>query len=155
MPRIVAVVSRLLIVDDFQPFRRFISTLLQQHDHCEVIGEVSDGMEAVQFAEARQPDLVLLDFGLPGQNGLEAARQIQRVSPGSKILFVSAENSEEIVEEFLNLGASYLWKVDAGTQLMLAVDQVMQGNQFLSRRVVRNTSRKPAIPENGSRLSHA
>jgi DNA-binding NarL/FixJ family response regulator len=151
----VTVASKLLIVDDFQPFRQFISTLLQQHDHCEVIGEVSDGMEAIQLAEARQPDLVLLDVGLPGLNGLEAARHIQRVSPSSKILFVSIENSAEIVQEALNLGASYLWKFDAVTQLLLAVDDVMHGNQFLSRRVTREASKKLAIPEYGSRLSHA
>jgi DNA-binding NarL/FixJ family response regulator len=144
--------SRLLIVDDFQPFRRFISTALQQHDHCELIGEVSDGLEAVQFAEALQPDLILLDIGLPGLNGLEVARQIQKVSPRSKILFVSLENSAEIVQVALKLGASYLWKNDAGTELLLAVEESMQGKQFLSRRVETRGKNLPST-ETGLRLS--
>lgn len=125
--------SRLLVVDDFPPFRQFISAALQQHNNCEVIREVSDGLEAVQFAEALQPDLIVLDVGLPGLDGLQVARQIQRVSPRTKILFVSLEESAEIVEEALRLGASYLCKCDARSQLLPAVDEVMQGKQFLSR----------------------
>jgi len=153
MPGIVPALFTLLIVDDFQSFRRFISTTLQQHEHYEVIGEAPDGLEAVQLAEKLQPDLILLDLGLPGLNGLEAARQIQNVSPNSKILFVSSEDSAEVVQEAVTLGASYLWKNDAGAELLPAIDEVMQGKQFLSRHVARDTRKELTVPESGWHLS--
>lgn len=71
----------------------------------QIAGEVSDGLEAVNQAAKLQPDLILLDVGLPSMNGIEAARRIRKLSPKSKILFVSQESSDEVVQEALNLGA--------------------------------------------------
>ena len=96
---------RVLVVDDFEPWRRFVSTTLLKQPELEVIGEVSDGLEAVQKAEELQPDLILLDVGLPTLNGIEAARRIREVSPGSKILFASENRSADIAEEALSTGA--------------------------------------------------
>ena len=70
-----------------------------------IISEGSDGLEAVRKAEELQPDLILLDIGLPNLNGIEAARQIRKLSPESKILFLSQESSVDVVEETLSLGA--------------------------------------------------
>ena len=75
---------QVLVVDDYEPFRRFVCSLLSKAPGLRVIGEVSDGVEAVQKAEELQPDLILLDIGLPKLNGLEAANCIGRVAPSSK-----------------------------------------------------------------------
>jgi CheY-like chemotaxis protein len=94
---------RVLLAEDFEPFRRFIHTTLQTE--LQSIAEVSDGLEAVSKAEELQPDLILLDIGLPTLNGIEAARQIHLLSPQSKILFVSQESSADVIEEAMNSGA--------------------------------------------------
>ena len=87
---------QVLVVEDYEPWRRFISTTLQKQSELEIICEASDGLEAVKKAEELQPDLILLDVGLPSLNGIEAARQIRKLSPQSKILFVSLESSAEV-----------------------------------------------------------
>ena len=78
-----------IIVEDYQPFRKWLLSLLQNMPELRVLCEVSDGLEATTKAEELQPDLILLDIGLPGLNGIEAARQIRKMSPKSRILFVS------------------------------------------------------------------
>jgi DNA-binding NarL/FixJ family response regulator len=96
---------RVLVVEDFEPFRRFLCSTLGNESDLQVVGEASDGLEAVQQAQALQPDLILLDIGLPTLNGIEAARRIRKVAPQSKILFVSQESSTDVVEEALGTGA--------------------------------------------------
>jgi DNA-binding response OmpR family regulator len=129
---------RVLIVDDHDPWRRYASTTLQeQHDGLHVIGEVSDGLEAVQKAQELQPDLILLDIGLPTLNGIEAARRIQKVSPGSKILFVSENRSVDIAGKALSTGAGgYVVKSDATGELLPAVKAVLEGKRFVSASLV-------------------
>src|SRR5271170_4203313 len=83
---------RVLVVDDYEPFRQFICSTLRKRPELQIVGEVSDGLEAVQKAQELQPDLIVLDIGLPTLNGIEAARRIRSVSPESKILFVSQES---------------------------------------------------------------
>jgi CheY-like chemotaxis protein len=98
-----------------------------------VICEASDGSEAVQKAEELRPNLILLDIGLPKLNGLEAARQIRKLAPESKILFLTQESSADVVQEALSLGAlGYVVKAHAGTELLAAVQAVLQGKQFVS-----------------------
>ena len=82
-----------VVVDDFQSYRAFVVSELQKRKESQVIYEASDGVEAVRLANEHQPDLILLDIGLPKLNGIEAARQIREVTPNSKILFVSQEKS--------------------------------------------------------------
>jgi DNA-binding NarL/FixJ family response regulator len=84
---------RILVVEDFEPWRRFISSMLGTEPHLHIICEVSDGLEAVQKAKELKPDLILLDIGLPMLNGIDAARQIRSFAPKSKILFLSVESS--------------------------------------------------------------
>ena len=124
---------RILVVEDFVPFRRFICSKLEEQHDLEVICQVSDGLEGVQRAKELQPDLVLLDVGLPTLNGIEAARQIRKISPDSKIIFVSQESSCEVVQEALSIGArSYVVKTRAGTDLLPAVEAVLGGKKFVS-----------------------
>jgi DNA-binding NarL/FixJ family response regulator len=122
---------RVLLVEDFEPFRRFIHTTLQKAE-LQIIAEVSDGLEAVRKAEELQPDLILLDIGLPTLNGIEAARQIHLLSPQSKILFVSQESSPDVIEEAMNSGAlGYVVKAHAATELLAAVEAVREGRKFV------------------------
>jgi len=124
---------RILLVDDFQPFLRFISSTLQERPDWQVIGTASDGLEAVQKAEELQPDLILLDIGLPKLNGIEAARRIGKRAPQNKILFLSQETSTDVVREALRLGGrGYVLKARAQQDLLAAVEAVIQGKQFVS-----------------------
>lgn len=124
-----------LVVEDYDPFRRFlISTLQNEWDESDV-RVVSDGLEAVREAQRLQPDLILLDIGLPTLNGLDAARRIRTLSPTSKIVFVTEESSADVVQEALNIGASgYVVKADAGRELIAAVTAVLRGEQFVGSR---------------------
>jgi len=124
-----------LVVDDYEPFRQFLSSSLRSTSNEFTLREASDGLDAVQKAEELQPDLVLLDIGLPKLNGFEAARQISKVSPASKILFVSQESSADVVQETFRVGAcGYVVKMDAGRELLRAVDTVLRGDRFLGSR---------------------
>ena len=127
---------KILVVEDFDPFRQFVVLSLRRRPEFQLIYEASDGLEAVQRSEDLQPDLILLDVGLPRLGGIEAGRRIRKVSPDSKILYVSQELSAEVVQEALHLGAlGYLLKADAGGELLPAVDAVLQGRHYLSRRL--------------------
>jgi len=92
---------RVLVVEDFAPFRRLICAMLASRDGLEVIGQAADGLEAVQKAADLKPDLILLDIGLPKLNGLEAARRILTVAPQSRVIFLSQESSPEVVQAAL------------------------------------------------------
>ena len=119
---------RILLVEDFEPFRRFIRSQLQPRLDLEVIAEVSDGLEAVQVAGQLQPDLILLDIGLPKLNGIEAARRIRKLCPESKIVFLSQESSADVIEEALNSGGTgYVIKANAGSELLDAIDAITDG----------------------------
>jgi len=127
--------SRVLVVEDSEPFRRFVYSALGKRPELQIVGEVTDGLEAVQKAEELQPDLIVLDIGLPSLNGIEVARRVRKVSPKSKILFVSQESSADVVQEAIGTGArGYIVKTDAGSELLEAVDSVLRGEQFVGRR---------------------
>jgi DNA-binding NarL/FixJ family response regulator len=123
---------RVLVVDDFEPFRRLVAKVLQRQPELQIICEVSDGLEAVQKAEEMQPDLVVLDIGLPNLNGIEAAQRICELSPKSKILFLSQETSPDVVLGALASGGSgYVLKINARKELLTAVNAVLGGKRFI------------------------
>ncbi len=124
--------SRVLVVEDFEPFRRVLVSALAEVSGLEIVGEVSDGLEATQQAERLQPDLILLDIGLPTLNGIEAARRIHKLIPECKILFLSQESSADVVREAFDSGAQgYVVKTFAGSDLLAALEAVRQGRQFI------------------------
>ena len=124
---------RVLLVEDFLPFRRFVCSTLGTNPELQVVGEASDGLEAVQKAEELKPDLIVLDIGLPSLNGIDAARKIRIISPESKIIFLSQESSSDVIQEALNLGAAaYVVKTRAESDLLTAVDSVLLGKRFVS-----------------------
>lgn len=124
---------RILVVEDNEPFRRYLCSTLEQRAGFQVSGQASDGLEAIQKAQELQPDLILLDVGLPKLNGLEAARQMRKLAPLAKILFISQEFSFDIVEAALRLGASgYVHKLRAQSDLSLAIESVLRDKYFVS-----------------------
>ena len=121
------------MVDDYEAWRTFVASTLKNQTKLRIIGEARDGLEAVHLAQQLQPDLVLLDIGLPILNGIEAARRIREVSPRSRILFASENRSADVAQEALSTGAGeYLVKSDAGSELLLAVRAVLEGKRFVS-----------------------
>jgi DNA-binding NarL/FixJ family response regulator len=126
---------RVLVVEDTESWRRIIVSMLRHHD-LETAYEVSDGLAAVSKAAELQPELILLDIGIPKLSGIEAAKQIRKLSPGSKIIFVTQEVDLEIVDHVFQLGAwGYVVKIDVGTELLNAVDAVLRGGKFKSTRL--------------------
>ena len=127
-------IVRVLVVDDYEPWRRYVCLTLQIYPRLQVVGELSDGLVAVQQAQQLRPDLILLDIGLPTLHGIEAARLIREVSPKSKILFLSENRSRDIAREALQTGAlGYVVKSDAARDLLPAVEAVLEGRRFISR----------------------
>jgi|SRR5271154_993921 len=126
---------RLILVDDFKPWRRFVTTLLQDNPEWEIVCEGSDGLESIKKAEEFQPDLILLDISLPKLNGIEAAASIRKIAPRTKILFVSENRDLDVAKAALSAGGhGYVVKSDGATELLLAVEAVLQGKQFISSR---------------------
>ena len=132
------------MVEDYEPFRRFLRSTLQKRPELQIVGEVSDGLEAVQKVQTLQPDLIVLDIGIPKLHGMEVSRRVGTLSPQSKILFVSQEISADVVQEALSTGAcGYVVKADAGRELLPAVEAVLQGKLFFSIGVAGRDSRAP------------
>ena len=135
---------RVLVVDDYEPWRSFATRTLQKTPELLVVGEASDGLEAVQKAQELQPDLILLDIGLPTLNGIAAARRILQYAPKTKILFMSEQRSSDIVEEALGTGArGYVVKADAAGELLPAVNAVLEGKRFVSASLAGNDFTDP------------
>jgi DNA-binding NarL/FixJ family response regulator len=112
---------RILIADDFEGWRRQVRLLFQERPQWQIIVEVSDGSEVVQKAEELKPDLIVLDIGLPKQNGIEAARRIQQLSPSPKIVFLSQNNDLNVVRAALSMGAlGYIHKTSEAIFCLLS-----------------------------------
>jgi DNA-binding NarL/FixJ family response regulator len=132
---------RVLVVDDFDLWRGFVVSRLQERPDLQVVGVASDGLQAIQKAEELQPDLVLLDMMLPKLNGIETARQIREVAPLSKIIFVSAESDLDSVRSAFQAGGlGYVSKMEAAEGLLAGVESVLRGERFVS----------PGIADSGS-----
>jgi len=124
---------RILVVDDFEDWHHFVTSIFEDEPELHVVCRVFDGSQAVQKAEELRPDLILLDIALPNLNGIEAARQIRQLSPSSKIVFLSQNNDHDVVRAALGTGAlGYVHKTDAQSELLPAVYAVLFGEQFVS-----------------------
>jgi DNA-binding NarL/FixJ family response regulator len=127
--------TRILLVEDHEPFRKFIRTLLTKQEELQVVDETGNGLDAVTKCAELQPALVLMDIGLPGLNGIEAARRIRASLPACKVVFLTKEDSPEILQEAFNLGASaYVFKSHASNDLLPAIAAALEGRQFVSQR---------------------
>lgn len=128
---------RILLVDDHPIVRQGLKTLLEGQSGWEVVGEASDGLEALDKADRLQPDVVIIDVTMPKMNGLEACRLLRQRVPGLEILFVTQHDSPQMMREALNAGArGYVVKSNAARDLLDAVEAVSQHRVFtaLTRR---------------------
>lgn len=117
----------ILIADDFCSWRVQACSLLRQRPEWRVVGEAEDGLQAVQMAAVLRPDVVLLDIGMPGLNGIEGAKRIRQVSPESKIIFVTQETDIEVKNTALATGAhGYVIKSNAGSQLLTTIENALR-----------------------------
>ena len=124
---------RVMVVEDYQPFRQLVCSKLEEQPELQVICEVTDGLEAVQKAEELKPDLILLDIGLPTLDGIEAARRILEFVPESKIIFLTMQTSPAFVQEAMRLGAwGYVYKTHVACDLLPVISAVLSGQKFVS-----------------------
>jgi DNA-binding NarL/FixJ family response regulator len=129
---------RILIADDHGVMRKGLRLQLEQHDGIEVVGEASDGREAVKLAEKLQPALVIMDIGMPNLNGVEATAQIVKQNPNTGVIILSMHSDEEYLLRALTAGAKgYLLKENADVDLFRAVEAVAQRKSFFSPAVAK------------------
>jgi DNA-binding NarL/FixJ family response regulator len=127
-----------LVVDDFEPWRRRVCSELQKDNRWHVVGELTDGEAAVREARQRRPDAIVLDIGLGRMSGVGTARRILADNPTARVLFLTGHQSADVAETALETGArGYLLKIDAGGRLHLAMETVMLGGSYVS----------PSLPE--------
>jgi DNA-binding NarL/FixJ family response regulator len=152
MPKI-----RCLLTDDHTLFRQGVRRLLETESDFEVVGEASDAGESVEKARELRPDVVLMDIGMPGLSSFEAARQIRKTRPETKVLFLTMYEDEDYLVQCLEVGAAgYVLKDTPAPQLLTAVRDVYKGGKYLSSQVlgklvedfrsrVRDTRMRPRI----------
>ncbi|MDP2950730.1 MAG: response regulator transcription factor [Chloroflexota bacterium] len=123
---------RILLADDHTLFREGVRLLLERQSDMEVVGEAADGREAVELAHRLQPNVVLMDIGMPGMNGLEATRLIHTGDPAVRVLILTMHGTDDYFFRLLEAGASgYLLKEAAPTELLSAIRSVHNGEMFL------------------------
>ena len=127
---------RILVADDHQVVRTGLRTLLESKPGWQVCAQAANGREAVEKAGELQPDIAVLDIGMPLLNGVEATRQIRKVSPKTEILILSMHDSEHMIQGVLDAGAlGYILKDDADRNLLAAVESLRRHKPYLSSRV--------------------
>lgn len=123
----------ILIAEDHTILRDGLKALISSNPDLQVSGEAKDGLEAIRYAEALKPDLVLMDLSMPKMSGMAAIHQIKKISPESKILVLTVHRSEEYILAALKAGADgYVLKDATHNELMVAIEGVLSGNSFLS-----------------------
>jgi DNA-binding NarL/FixJ family response regulator len=128
--------TRILIVEDSQEWRDLFSDLLRQERSFEVVGQASDGLAAIPLAELTKPTVVVLDINMPRLDGIEAARRIRALCPETKIVFVSGENDQDVIDNALLVGSSgYVSKPRVWRDLVVAIRSVLRGKPFVSPRL--------------------
>lgn len=128
---------RVLIADDHSILLAGLCKLVE--DSCEVVGMVSDGRALVEAADRLKPDLIVLDISMPLLNGLDAARQVKKSSPDSKILFLTMHASPTYATEAIKAGGNgYLLKQSAASELPMAIEAVLKGQTYLTPAITRS-----------------
>jgi len=124
---------KIIIADDHQMFRNGIINLLKDYEEFEVVGEASNGREAIALVEELKPEIIIVDIGMPTLNGLETVRQISAHHPKTKTVMLSMHNNEEYVKQALLADVhGYILKDSAFEELAWALRAVTEGKHFLS-----------------------
>ena len=127
---------RIFVADDHEVVRKGLAVLLQAEAGWKICGEAADGREATEKVRELKPDVIILDIGMPGLNGLEATRQIMRDDPRARVLILTLHDSDQVVREVLNAGArGFLLKSDAARDLVVAVDAVRRDKTYFTSKV--------------------
>src|SRR5438045_2371639 len=127
---------RVLLADDHQLLREAFAQLLQSK--CEIVGAVADGRALLDAAPELRPDVVVLDIAMPLLNGLDAARQLKRLLPGIKVIFLTVSEDPELAAEAFRVGASgFLLKNSAASELMQAIEEALQGRSYVTPQATR------------------
>jgi len=125
---------RIVIADDHDIFRRGVRLLIQSHVGWEICGEAKTGREAVVLTKELISDITILDIGMPGMDGLEAARRIRKESAKTEILILSAHNSDQLIREIVDMGVrGYILKSDSDRDLVIAVETLANHKPFFTR----------------------
>jgi DNA-binding NarL/FixJ family response regulator len=131
--------TRILIADDHQVVRSGLRTILEDHPGFEVVGEAENGQEAVKAAVETKPDVVILDYSMPVQNGVGATRAIRAKCPRTEVLIFTMHDSEDVVQDILSAGArGYLLKADANNHLIAAVQALGRHEAYISGKLSAN-----------------
>ena len=142
---------RILVADDHDVVRAGLRALLESRKGWQVCAEATNGRDAVNKARDSKPDVAVLDIGMPLLNGVEATRQIRKLSPETEILVLTMHDSETMIQSVLEAGArGYILKDDAAMNLLAAVDAVRRRKPFLSSRVSGAAARAAGIENGGA-----
>jgi len=142
---------RILVADDHQVVRTGLRALLESKPGWQVCAEAANGREAVEKADQLKPDVAVLDIGMPLLNGVEATRQIRKLSPQTEILILTMHESEQLVQEVLGAGAhGYILKDDADRNLIAAIDALRRHKPYLSSKVSEAVSNVGSPSDDGS-----
>jgi DNA-binding NarL/FixJ family response regulator len=141
---------RVLIADDHAIVREGVRALLNLADDIEVVGEASNGLEAIEAARSLAPDVILMDIAMPGLGGLEATLEIRKGDPNAKILVLTQYEDREYIRRFLKAGvAGYVLKKSAGADLTAAIRAAARGGLVLDPEVAREAMREQAAGGEG------
>jgi DNA-binding NarL/FixJ family response regulator len=125
---------RVLLAEDHTMFRQGIKKILEESDRFEIIGEVGDGLEVLEFLKNHPTDMVILDISLPGLRGIEASYEAKKIRPELKVLILTMHKNTEYLYHSMSAGADgYLIKEDSDTELLSAIDKIRKGERYVSR----------------------
>ena len=149
--------ARIILVEDHVVVRQGLRALLADEPDIEIVGEASNGREALQRVQELQPDLALMDISMPSLNGIEATRQIRQQHPEVRIVILSMHSNEEFVFQVLQAGASgYVLKHSDSSEILMAIRAALAGGSYLSpqisRAVIDDYVRRGEDPGRGSKL---
>ena len=141
-----------LLVDDHTVVREGLRMVLEVEKDIRVVAEARNGREAVKLVNTHRPDVVVMDIAMPLLNGFEAARQMLKISPGTKILILSAHEDDEYVDRMIAIGAAgYLIKQSSAENLSQAIREIKKGNMYFSADIAKRLEKKnrPLLGRNG------
>jgi DNA-binding NarL/FixJ family response regulator len=143
---------RILVVDDHDVVRRGVRAVLETQADWQIVGEASNGKDAVDQVQILKPDVIVLDLRMPVMNGLEATRKIRKLAPDTEVLILTIDESEQVVREVVDAGArGYLLKTDAGRFLVTAVETLARHQPFFASKVSEMLSMRKDARADGTR----
>ena len=139
--------TRILIVDDHPVALSGIRTIFESKEDIEIIGDASDGYEAIAKSNSLKPDIIVMDISMPKLSGIKATREILKNQPDIKIIALSIHSGDKFVKEMLDAGAvGYILKEETSEELLKAIDKVVKGDMFLSSGITRTALRTSTDP---------